>query len=128
MVLEIIIIIILVFLSAFFSLSETALVGFNKFRLHHHVRHNKPRAKVILDTVQHPDQFIGTVLVGNNLVNVACASIATGIFIRFFGVETGMLVTMFVMTFVLLIFGETIPKIYASSHSETLAYQIIYPI
>ncbi|MBI2609421.1 MAG: DUF21 domain-containing protein [Deltaproteobacteria bacterium] len=125
---EVIALLVLILLSAFFSGSETALLSLSKLRLHHQVRQKKPKAALIQETLQKPDQYIAAILVGNNFVNIGAASLATGISIRFLGEERGIFVASIVMTLILLIFSETLPKTYAAFQSEKLAYQIIYPM
>ena len=117
-----------IILSAFFSGSETALMAISKLRLHHQVKKEKPKAKLIQDTIQHPHGFLGTVLVGNNLVNTACATVATGIALRYFKEGTAMLISTTCVTLVLLIISEVLPKTYAAIEAESTAYRIIYPL
>ncbi len=128
MVYEIMLLTTFIVLSAFFSASETALMAISKLRLHHQVKKGKPKAKLIQDTIQHPFEFLGTVLVGNNFVNTACTAVATGIALRYFEEGTGMLVATTCVTLVLLIVSETLPKTYAALEAETTAYRIIYPL
>jgi len=125
---EIITLIVLILLSAFFSGSETALVGLSRLRLHHQVRQKKHKADLIQKTIQQPDQYLGAILVGNNFVNIACASIATGTAIHYFGEEQGILIATIAVTLVLLVFSETLPKTYAAVSSEKVSYFIIRPI
>src|SRR3989338_6798952 len=103
-------------------------MAISKLRLHHQVKKEKPKAKLIQDTILHPYGFLGTVLVGNNLVNTACAAVATGIALRYFEKGTGMLVATAGVTIVLLIVSEILPKTYAAIEAESTAYHVIYPV
>ncbi len=124
---ELILMMILIVLSSFFSCSETALMALSRLKLHHQVTKGKPKAKLIEDTIQHPNQLIATILVGNNLVNTACTAIATGIAISLWG-EKGIWISTVFVTVILLIVGEILPKTYAAVETEKTAYRLIYPI
>ncbi|MBI2026332.1 MAG: DUF21 domain-containing protein [Deltaproteobacteria bacterium] len=125
---ELLLIGILMILSAFFSGSETALLSANKIRLHHQARKKNIKAKLILETIDKPDQFLATVLAGNNLVNIACASIVTGLALEFFDKDSGILLSTIITTLLLLIFSEILPKTYAAYSPEKASYKLIYPV
>ncbi|MBI4042939.1 MAG: DUF21 domain-containing protein [Deltaproteobacteria bacterium] len=114
-------------LSAFFSGSETGLMTMNRIRLHHLSRQGNASARYVEAMVQKPEHLLSTLLVGNNIVNIAATSIATAIFIRFFG-ERGVLIATIAMTVLLLIFSEILPKTYAAIHTEGVALKVIYPV
>ena len=80
---QITILVALLFFSAFFSMSETALMSMSKIRLRHLVENHVKHAKLTQDLLDHPNQLLGTILVGNNLVNIAASAIATSIAIYF---------------------------------------------
>ncbi|PLX45363.1 MAG: hypothetical protein C0609_03245, partial [Deltaproteobacteria bacterium] len=80
-----IILVILLIISAFFSGSETAMLGFDWLRLKYLERKGDKRAKVLKQLLSRRDMLIGTILVGNNIANVAASSIATELAISFFG-------------------------------------------
>ena len=128
MLFEICLLLIFITLSAFFSGSETALMAISRLRLQHQVKKEKPKAKLIQDTILHPYGFLGTVLVGNNLVNTACAAVATGIALRYFEEGTAMFIATACVTVVLLIVSELLPKSYAAIEAEGTAYHVIYPL
>ncbi|AMK14066.1 CBS domain-containing protein [methanogenic archaeon mixed culture ISO4-G1] len=111
-------IVILIVLSAFFSMSETAFTSVNDIKLKKMANEGNRKAQRALDIRENYDKFLTTILVGNNLVNIAGTSIATTMFAILIGAETGAIVTTVVMTLVLLTFGEITPKSYAKKHPE----------
>lgn len=115
-------------LSAFFSISETALVAVNKIRLSHFAKQGSRRAKVAQELVLQLDQVIATVLVYNSLVNTAIAAIGTSLSIRLFGPEAGIIISTFIMTMVIVVFGEISPKVFAVSNADTVCLFIAYPM
>ncbi len=119
---------ILIFLSAFFSASEAALIALNKVRLRHLVENKRRGARRIYGLVSRMDKLIATILIGNNLVNTAIAAIGTMIFARFFGEGTGIVVATLIITVVIVIFGELTPKIIATNHPEGVAFFVRHAI
>ena len=122
-----IIVIICVALSAFFSATETAFLSSNSIRLQKASDDGDKKAKLALSIYNSYDRFISTILIGNNLVNTAAASIATVIAIHLVGSEGAAYATL-VMTVIILIFGETIPKILARKNSFNFSKAVSYPI
>ncbi|NOY52137.1 MAG: HlyC/CorC family transporter [Deltaproteobacteria bacterium] len=123
---------VLLLLSAFFSGSETALMSFRKMRLKHLVREGNKKAALVEQLLKDTDRLLGTLLVGNNLVNVA-ASVLTGaltaqVLEPRFGKETALFSATVIMTFLLLIFAEITPKTYAAHHSERVSFGAARPI
>lgn len=112
---------VLLALSAFFSATETAYSTSNKIRLRAMAEEGNSAAKRVLKLTDNYDKFISTVLVGNNIVNIGSASIATLLFARLLPEETAAAVSTVVMTIVVLIFGETLPKSIAKAHAESIA-------
>lgn len=112
--------ILLVAFSAYFSSAESAYAGANKIRLKNFAEDGNKKAKKALNIVNRFDKALVTILVGNNIVNTACSSIATLAVIDFLG-ESNPLVTTLVTTVVVLIFGEVLPKSYANANSESTA-------
>src|SRR3989338_480708 len=113
---------VLLIFSAFFSASEAALIALNKIRLRHMMEQKKRGAQRVYGLVSRMDRLIATILVGNNLVNTGIAAIATYIFTKIFGVGNGLLISTFLTTVVLVIFGELTPKIMATNHPEGMSF------
>lgn len=113
--------VILIILSAFFSSAETGLVALNRYRLRHHVKAGHRGAKLAQALLAKPDRMFGLILLGNNLVNIMAASIATVIALRLLG-ESGVWISTIVLTFVVLIFAELMPKTLAAMHPQRIAY------
>ena len=99
--------------SAFFSGSETALMAVNRLRLTHLMKTNPRKVKTVEYLLKKPNQLIGTILLGNNLVNVAMTAIATALAITIFG-EVGIAYVTAILTFAILLFAEITPKIYGT--------------
>jgi Mg2+/Co2+ transporter CorB len=112
--------IVLIILSAFFSGSETGLIAVNKYRLKSLAKNGNKRAKLALKLLQDTDSLIGTILLGNNFVNILSASIATIIAIALFG-ESSVFIASIVLTIVILIFAETTPKTFAAKNPEKVS-------
>lgn len=117
--------VILIILSGFFSSSETGLMALNKYRLRHLAKQGHRGARTAQKLLQKPDRLIGLILLGNNLVNILAASIATVIGIRLFG-SNGIWIASMVMTVVVLIFAEVAPKTVAAVHPERIAFPASY--
>ncbi|WP_114324806.1 HlyC/CorC family transporter [Candidatus Colwellia aromaticivorans] len=113
---------ILILISAYFSGSETGMMSLNRYRLRHLEKEKHKGAKRVSKLLKRPDRLIGLILIGNNLVNIAAASIATIIGIRYFGDVYGMLVSTVVLTLVILIFAEVTPKTLAALYPEKIAF------
>ena len=116
----ILIVILLFFLSAFFSGSETALMAANRYRLVHKAKKGHKDAKRVIKLLEKPDQLIALILLGNNLVNILIAQIAAYIGYRLYD-EIGIAIAAFVLTFLLLIFAEMTPKTIAVMYPDRLA-------
>jgi Mg2+/Co2+ transporter CorB len=115
----------LLLFSAFFSGSETGLMAINKYRLRHLANQGHRGAKLAQLLLRQPDRLIGLILLGNNLVNIMAASIATVIGLRLFGAN-GVWITSLVLTVIILIFSEVAPKTVAALHPERIAYPASY--
>jgi Mg2+/Co2+ transporter CorB len=113
---------ILILISAYFSGSETGMMSLNRYRLRHLEKEKHKGAKRVSKLLKRPDRLIGLILIGNNLVNIAAASIATVIGLRYFGDVYGMLVSTVVLTLVILIFAEVTPKTLAALYPEKIAF------
>jgi putative hemolysin len=115
-------------LSAFFSSSETAFISLERFRVQHMVETKVKGAKRVSRMLERPDRFLSTILLGNNLVNTAAASIATILAISIWGQDTGVIIATFGMAIILLIFAETMPKTFANRHAERISLLFVRPI
>lgn len=119
----IIILIIMVLISAFFSGSETGMMTLNRYRLRHKVKQGNRAAKRVEGLLQKPDRLISLVLIGNNLVNILASALATIVGIRLYG-NAGVAIATGVLTFVILIFSEVLPKTIAALYPEKVAYPV----
>lgn len=115
------------FLSAFFSASETAFIGLQRFRVEHMVNTEVAGAKRVARVIKHPEKFLSTVLLGNNFVNTTAAALGTLVAITLWG-ERGVIISTIVLTALLLVFSETTPKTLATRHSERFALLFARPI
>lgn len=120
-------IVLLLVLSAFFSGSETALTAASRGKLKTRAERGEKGAERALAITEDSERLIGSVLLGNNLVNILAASLATALFTRVLG-ESGVALATLVMTFLVLIFAEVLPKTYAISNAETAASHVARPI
>ena len=116
----IIIIIVLVIFSAFFSSAETSYTSCNRIRLKTEADDGNKKAQSILNILEKYDRLLSTILIGNNIVNIASASLATVVFTRYFQ-ENGSWISTIVMTIIVLIFGEVVPKGVAKNNAEAFA-------
>jgi putative hemolysin len=110
----------LILLSGFFSATETAFSTINKIRLKNMASNGSKRAKLVLDLTEDYDKILSTILIGNNIVNIGSASLATLIFVQYFG-DAGVTLSTIVMTILVLIFGEISPKSLAKEAPESFA-------
>ncbi len=113
-------ILLLLVLSGFFSGSETALTASSRGKLRSQADKGSRGAQKALDITEDNERLIGSVLLGNNLVNILAASLATALFTRLFG-ESGVALATLVMTLLVLIFAEVLPKTYAITNAEKAA-------
>ena len=116
----VVILIILIALSAFFSSSETALSSCSRIRLKNLAKSGNERAEKVLALVENFDEALSTILIGNNIVNITAASIATVVFTQYFG-ASGLAMATIVMTVLVIIFGEILPKSFAKDRPEALS-------
>lgn len=127
-VLYLVLLIVCLVLSAFFSSSETAFISLERFRVQHLVETKVRGAKRVARMLERPERFLSTILLGNNLVNTAAAAIGTILAVSVWEQEQGVLIATFGIAFVLLIFGETMPKTFANRHAERLSLLFVRPI
>lgn len=114
--------VVLLVLSAFFSMTETSMMAANRYRLRHLASQGHRGARLALDLLGRTDKMLGVILLGNNLVNAAAATLVSVIAIELFGEEKWALAagTLFV-TFVILVFSEITPKIIGAANADRLA-------
>ncbi|MDD3205716.1 MAG: DUF21 domain-containing protein, partial [Lachnospiraceae bacterium] len=119
-VIQFTILIILLILSAFFSSAETALTTVSRMRIRGLVEENNKQAIKLQKIVDQYSKMLSTILIGNNIVNISASSLATTLAIRLWGnIAVGFMTG--VLTILILIFGEIVPKTWASLNSEKLA-------
>ncbi|QAV23951.1 CNNM domain-containing protein [Proteus hauseri] len=117
----IIILIGMVIASAYFSATETSMMTINRYRLRHAAKQGNRSAKRVEKLLLRPDRLISLVLIGNNLINILASAIATIIGIRLYG-NAGVAIATGVLTFIILIFAEVLPKSVAALYPERIAY------
>lgn len=117
---QIIFLIILLILSAFFSSAETALTTVNKIRIRTLAEDGDKRAKCVLRITDDSGKMLSAILIGNNIVNLSASSLATSLAIKLLG-NMGAGIATGILTFLILIFGEISPKTLATIHSEKIA-------
>ncbi|MEX2963428.1 HlyC/CorC family transporter [Microbulbifer sp. TYP-18] len=108
----------LIVISAFFSSSETSMMALNRYRLKHRARSGHRGARRAAQLLERPDKLIGSILIGNNLVNVLVSVIVGSVFAHLYGE----ILTTIVLTLVLLVFAEVTPKTIAALHPEKVAF------
>lgn len=116
----------LLFVSAFFSLSETALFSLNKIRLDFLMKQNNKRAISVYKIINEPDKLLSTILTGNNIVNTLVSTIGTTVAIYYLH-EWGVFMAPIIVALILLLFSETFPKILATQFPEQLSLWIVKP-
>ncbi len=121
--LSVLAVVFLLLLSGFFSGSETALTALSRPRMVHLARKGDRRAAVVRRLTDRREDLLGALLLGNNLVNILAASIATSVLIRLFG-EAGVAYATLGMTFLVLIFAEVLPKTFAINHPDRSALAV----
>jgi Mg2+/Co2+ transporter CorB len=126
-------------LSAFFSMSETAMMAANRYRLRHRAKEGHLGAKLTLKLLARLDRLLGVILLGNNLVNIAAAALVSLISLRLFGNDEWMLGALtLLLTFAILVFSEITPKVIGAAHADSLSellsfvftplIRILYPV
>ena len=123
----IVVLVLLVACSAYFSATETAFTSFNKIRMKNLAADGNRKAALVLALADQYDQILTTILIGNNIVNIAAASLATVLFTQLLG-DKGVSVSTVVMTVIVLIFGEVSPKSLAKESPEAFALRAAVPL
>jgi Mg2+/Co2+ transporter CorB len=120
----------LILFSAFFSSSETGMLSLNRYRLKHLSNEGHRGARLAQRLLKHPENLISVILIGNNLVNIAAASLSTIIFLRLMpgNEDLALAVSTVVLTLIVLIFAEVTPKTLAQRHPERIAFVAAYPL
>jgi Mg2+/Co2+ transporter CorB len=114
--------IVLLLISAFFSISETSMMALNRYRLAAAIKQGKKSAKVASDLLAQTDKLLGTVLLGNNLVNTAVTTLVTALAIKFFGSnDTVLLIATACVAFAIIVFCEITPKVIGANYPEKIA-------
>ena len=128
---QLVVLVILLMGSAFFSASETALMSISKIDARHMVDQNIKNAKIVSKLVEDPNKLLGAILVGNNIVNIGASSLATVVATGIFGTAGAGLAAAIatgVMTLLVLIFGEITPKSLSTQKSQEVACFVARPI
>ena len=126
-IIQLVIIVILLTLSAFFSSSETALTTVSKIKLRSLAEEGSKSAKKVLSVTENPGKLLSTILIGNNIVNISASALTTTLCTavfgnKFVGIATG------ILTILVLIFGEITPKTLATRYNVQLSMVFVYPI
>jgi CBS domain containing-hemolysin-like protein len=123
-VLVIILILVLLGLSAFFSSAEIAMFSLSKHRIDAMVTEDVSNAKVVSRLRERPQNLLVTLLVGNNIVNIAMASVTTSVLALYYTGGIAIALSTFIITILVLVFGEIIPKSYAIRNPESWSIKI----
>ena len=118
---SLIIIVVCVVMSAYFSATETAFSSLNRIRVKNMAEKGNQRAELVLKLSERYDNLLSTILIGNNIVNIMMASVSTVLFVRLIDSDAGASVSTAVSTVVVLIFGEISPKSIAKESPEKFA-------
>lgn len=118
---SLIIIVVCIIMSAYFSATETAFSSLNRIRIKNMVEKGDKKAELVLRLSEDYDSLLSTILIGNNIVNIALSSLATVLFVDWLGAEMGPGVSTIVVTIIVLIFGEVSPKSIAKENPESFA-------
>ena len=125
LIIYIVSIIALVAMSAFFSATETAFSSINRIRVKGYAENGNKKAVTALKLAQFYDKTLSAILIGNNIVNILSASLGTILFTNIFG-ASGVGISTVVMTIVVLLFGEIMPKSFAKANAESFALNVAY--
>src|ERR671924_1062708 len=117
----------LIFLSAVISAAEIGFFSVNETRLRSLAQFGSRRARMALYLRSNPQRLLSTIMIGDNLVNIGAASFATILTIRLFGSEAVAIATG-ILTFLLLIFGDIVPKTLAAKHAISVVVAMAYPL
>ncbi|MEL7033971.1 MAG: HlyC/CorC family transporter [Pseudomonadota bacterium] len=121
-------ILVLIGMSAFFSGSETALTAASRARMHQFEKDGDKRASLVNKLISDRERLIGAILLGNNLVNILASALATSLFVSLMPGPSGVAVATAVMTVLVLVFAEVLPKTYAITRPDNMARSVARPI
>jgi len=121
------VVVICLLLSAFFAGSETALTAASRARMHRLEKQGNGRAAIVLRLLKARERMIGALLFGNNAVNIAASALATGVFLAWFG-DVGVLYATVIMTILVVVFAEVLPKTAAFNEPDRIALAVARPI
>ena len=117
----------LLLISAFFSIAETSMMALNRYRLRHLVKEGSRAAKRTAQLLANTDKLLGVILLGNNLINAASATLVAVIAVRLFGSgELTLSIATLVVTFLILVFSEITPKVIGATYPERIALPASY--
>lgn len=119
----VVILLVCLLLSSFFSAIETATMALNRYKLKHLAENGDKKAQILDKLLKNPDRLLGAILLGNNFVNITATSVATVLGIKLFG-EVGVLISTIFVTVVVLIFGEVTPKTLAAINPQKIAFPV----
>lgn len=117
----------LIVLSGFFSGSETGMMSLNRYRLRHLARKGHRSARRVANMLERPDRLLGVILIGNTFANILASALATLIAIRLFG-DIGIFVATITLTLIILIFAEVTPKTFAAIYPQRVAFFASIPL
>lgn len=113
--------VIMIFVSAYFSGSETGMMTLNRYKLRHLAKNGNRAARRVEKLLRRPDRLISLVLIGNNLVNILASALATIVGMRLYG-DAGVAIATGILTFAVLVFSEVLPKTIAALYPEKVAF------
>ena len=122
------ILLVLLVLSFFFSGTETALTAVSLPLLNGRAENGDNKAKILMKMKQKPDMLLGTLLLGNNIVNIALTALSTSLLIQAFGARWGVFISTFLVSVIVLIFAEILPKTYAMQMAAPVAFWVAWPL
>ncbi len=115
--------------SGFFSVAETAMMAVNRYRLKHRAQRGDRGAKLAVALLGQTDTLLGVILLGNNLINAAAATLTTVITVRLFGEgEFALALGTLAVTFLILVFSEITPKVIGAAHADRIAPVVSYAL
>ena len=122
-----VLLVLLIFLSAFFSGSETGMMALNRYRLRHLARKGHVKAQCVVTLLKRPDRLLGVILIGNTFANILASAVATMIAVHYLG-DLGVIISTVILTFLILVFAETTPKTLAALYPQRVAFPASLPL